>query len=62
MSDWGRLAALRGQARSHRMCALLESCAVPVGAGLPAKGCNAAPVDAMAVPGLPRLWGLRPTS
>ncbi|MBT9236763.1 MMPL family transporter [Pseudomonas sp. MG-2] len=36
---WGRSAALRGHARSHR------DGAIPVGAGMPAKGCNAAPIN-----------------
>ncbi|AJG14938.1 putative 2-(5''-triphosphoribosyl)-3'-dephospho-CoA synthase [Pseudomonas plecoglossicida] len=29
--------SLRGHARSHRCSAVLKTCAVPVGAGLPAK-------------------------
>ncbi|MRT64034.1 hypothetical protein FYM84_26215 [Pseudomonas sp. CAH-1] len=32
---------LRGLARSHRICAILKACAVPVGAGKPAKRANA---------------------
>ncbi|AVH36634.1 hypothetical protein AL532_10040 [Pseudomonas monteilii] len=45
MTSWGCFAALRGQARSHRTCTVLETCAVPVGAGLPAKGRKAAPIN-----------------
>ncbi|RFQ06243.1 hypothetical protein D0O09_01725 [Pseudomonas putida] len=33
----------RRQASSHRYCAALRACVVPVGAGLPAMGCKAAP-------------------
>ncbi|PLP89413.1 hypothetical protein CXG50_22880 [Pseudomonas plecoglossicida] len=33
----------RRQAGSHRYCTGLESPAIPVGAGLPAMGCKAAP-------------------
>ncbi|PLP86714.1 hypothetical protein CXG50_10005 [Pseudomonas plecoglossicida] len=32
----GRFAAHRRQASSHRYCASPETCAIPVGAGLPA--------------------------
>ncbi|AHC84715.1 hypothetical protein X970_22690 [Pseudomonas monteilii SB3101] len=38
-----RVAFLRGHARSHRITAALNGCAVPVGAGEPAKGRAAAP-------------------
>ncbi|MFK3682412.1 hypothetical protein [Pseudomonas sp. NPDC088890] len=43
-TNWGRFAALRGQARSHRDCVDLQVNASSVGAGLPAKGCKAAPI------------------
>ncbi|QDY36463.1 hypothetical protein CHR26_09520 [Pseudomonas putida] len=39
---WGRFAALRGHARSHRIVTGPEAGAIPVGAGVPAKGCKAA--------------------
>ncbi|RFP98349.1 hypothetical protein D0O09_28720 [Pseudomonas putida] len=34
----------RRQASSHRAATDLENCGVPVGAGLPAMGCKAAPL------------------
>ncbi|OUM33409.1 hypothetical protein B8W72_12625 [Pseudomonas putida] len=40
---WGCCAALRGHARSHRDRVFFRRCAVPVGAGVPAKGRKAAP-------------------
>ncbi|RII80197.1 hypothetical protein D0894_01075 [Pseudomonas monteilii] len=45
LNSWGRFAAHRRQASSHRYCASPETCAIPVGAGLPAMGCAAAPED-----------------
>ncbi|UPK88438.1 hypothetical protein E5221_27275 [Pseudomonas sp. A2] len=36
-------ALVRGRARSHKGRAALRHCAIPVGAGLPAKGRKAAP-------------------
>ncbi|SPO56300.1 protein of unknown function [Pseudomonas sp. JV551A1] len=44
LNCWGRFAAHRRQASSHRGRANIEPDAVPVGAGLPAMGCKAAPV------------------
>ncbi|RFP98442.1 hypothetical protein D0O09_28180 [Pseudomonas putida] len=41
----GGFAPDRRQASSHRYCTGLETCGVPVGAGLPAMGRTAAPIQ-----------------
>ncbi|PTU51996.1 hypothetical protein DBB42_11850 [Pseudomonas plecoglossicida] len=45
-------APVRGRTRPHRYCTGFESCAVPVGAGLPAIGLQSSPSisDACAAP------------
>ncbi|RFP95445.1 hypothetical protein D0O09_31235, partial [Pseudomonas putida] len=45
---WGCCAALRGLARSHRFTTGLGTCAVPVGAGLPAIGLRSSPGRSLA--------------
>ncbi|AXQ49917.1 hypothetical protein DZC31_24975 [Stenotrophomonas rhizophila] len=42
---WGCFAALRGQARSPRITTVFTASEVRVGAGLPAKGRKAAPLN-----------------
>ncbi|AVD92803.1 hypothetical protein C4Q27_10475 [Pseudomonas sp. SWI36] len=54
------MAALRGQARSHRARAHPGACEVPVGAGVPAKGCKAAPISNRRITAW--RWTLRSTS
>ncbi|PBJ97485.1 hypothetical protein CMV24_01840 [Pseudomonas plecoglossicida] len=49
---WGCFAALRGHARSHRFGAEFGQCAIPVGAGMPAKGRKRPPRHALTAPAL----------